>query len=76
MPTYTMINNKTGEEQDMILSFAEREELLEAGEYTQKLSTGKLVTSVKGTLSMTSDGWKDHLKQIKKTSGKGNTINI
>lgn len=76
MPTYTMINNKTGEETDMILSFAEREELLEAGEYTQKLSTGKLVTSVKGTLSMTSDGWKDHLKQIKKTSGKGNTINI
>ncbi len=76
MPTYTMINNKTGEETDMILSFKEREELLEAGEYTQKLSTGKLVTSVKGTLSMTSDGWKDHLKQIKKTSGKGNTINI
>ena len=76
MPTYTMINNKTGEETDMILSFAEREELLAEGEYTQKLSTGKLVTSVKGTLSMTSDGWKDHLKQIKKTSGKGNTINI
>ncbi len=76
MPTYTMINNKTGEEQDMILSFKEREELLAEGEYTQKLSTGKLVTSVKGTLSMTSDGWKDHLKQIKKTSGKGNTINI
>jgi len=50
--------------------------LLEAGEYTQKLSTGKLVTSVKGTLSMTSDGWKDHLKQIKKTSGRDNTINI
>lgn len=76
MPTYTMINNKTGEEQDMILSFKEREDLLAEGEYTQKLSTGKLVTSVKGTLSMTSDGWKDHLKQIKKTSGKGNTINI
>ena len=76
MPTYTMINNKTGEEQDMILSFKEREELLAEGEYTQKLSTGKLVTSVKGTLSMTSDGWKDHLKQIKKTSGKDNTINI
>ena len=76
MPTYTMINNKTGEETDMILSFAEREELLAEGQYTQKLSTGKLVTSVKGTLSMTSDGWKDHLKQIKKTSGRDNTINI
>ena len=76
MPTYTMINNKTGEETDMILSFKEREELLEAGEYTQKLSTGKLVTSVKGTLSMTSDGWKDTLREIKKGSGKDNTINI
>ena len=76
MPTYTMINKETSEETDMILSFAERESLLEAGEYIQKLSTGKLVTSVKGTLSMTSDGWKDHLKQIKNTSGRDNTINI
>ena len=76
MPTYTMINKETGEEADMILSFAERDAFLATGSHTQKLSTGKLVTSVKGTLSMTSDGWKDHLKQIKKTSGRDNTINI
>ena len=74
MPTYTMINNKTGEEQDMILSFAEREELLAEGEYTQKLSTGKLVTSVKGTLSMTSDGWKDLTKRMHEKAGKESKI--
>jgi len=76
MPTYTMINKETGEAQDMILSMSEREELLATGEYTQALTAPKIVTNVRGTLSMTSDGWKDHLKQIKKTSGRGNTINV
>lgn len=71
-----MINKATGEETDMMLSFAEREELLAKGEYTQKLNTVKIVTHVGGTLKQTSDGWKDHLKAIKKGSGKDNTINV
>lgn len=76
MPTYTMINKETGEVQDMILSFSERDELLAAGKYTQKLNTPKIVTHVGGTLRQTSDGWKDLLKNVKKGSGKDNTINI
>lgn len=76
MPTYTMINKATGEETEMILSFAERDELLAKGEYTQKLNTPKIVTHVGGTLKQTSDGWKDLLKNVKKGSGKDNTINV
>lgn len=76
MPTYTMINKETGEEQDMILTFAERDQLLAEGQYTQKLNTPKIVTHVGGTLKQTSDGYKDLLKNIKKGSGKGNTINV
>jgi len=76
MPTYTMINKETGEEQDMVLSFAERDDLLSKGNHTQKLTTAKIVSGIGGTARLTSDGWKDKLREIKKGSGKDNTINI
>jgi len=76
MPTYTMINKDTGEERDMILSLAEREELLSGGKFIQKLISPKIVSGVGGTARLTSDGWKDKLREIKKGSGKDNTINI
>ena len=76
MPTYTMINKETGEERDMVLSFAERDELLAKGNHTQKLTAAKIVSGVGGTARLTSDGWKDKLREIKKGSGKDNTINI
>ena len=76
MPTYTMINKETGEEQNMVLSFAERDELLAKGNHTQKLTAAKIVSGVGGTARLTSDGWKDKLREIKKGSGKDNTINI
>jgi len=75
MPTYTMENTETGEVKEMVLSFSDRDELLESGQWKQLLSTPKFVTGVKSTLSQTSDGWKDLLGNIKKGSGKGNTIN-
>ena len=71
-----MINKETGEEQDMVLSFAERDELLAKGNHTQKLTAAKIVSGVGGTARLTSDGWKDKLREIKKGSGKDNTINI
>jgi hypothetical protein len=71
-----MINKKTGEELDMILSFAERDQLIARGEYTQKLVAPKIVSGIGGTARLTSDGWKDKLREIKKGSGKDNTINI
>lgn len=71
-----MINKETGEEQDMILSFTERDDLIAKGKYTQKLTTPKIVSGIGGTARLTSDGWKDKLREIKKGSGKDNTINI
>ena len=75
MPTYTMVNNETGEEKEMILSLTERQELLDTGEWKQKLSTAKFVTQVGSTLSKTSDGWKDVLSRVKSGAAKSNTIN-
>jgi len=75
MPTYTMINKTTGEEKDMILSFAERELVLSEGEWSQQLSTPKSVTNVTGTLRQAGDGWKDVLSRVKSGSMRHNTIN-
>lgn len=76
MPTYTMINKETGEEKEMILSLAEREELLETGEWTQKLSTAKFISQHGSTLSKTDGGWKEVLKKVKDGSGRNNTVNM
>lgn len=74
MPTYTMKHKQTGEIKEMILSLSEREALLDRGEWEQMLATPKMVTGVVGTLKQAGDGWKDLLGEIKKGSGRGNTI--
>lgn len=74
MPTYTMKNKQTGEIKEMILSLSERESLLQSDEWEQMLSTPKMVSGVTGTLRQAGDGWKDLLGEIKKGSGRGNTI--
>ena len=71
-----MINKETSEERDMVLSFSERDKLIANGEYIQKLVAPKIVSGIGGTARLTSDGWKDKLREIKKGSGKDNTINI
>jgi hypothetical protein len=68
MPTYTMINIKTKEEKDMILSLSEREELLSKGEYTQKLSTAKFISQHGMTINKAGSGWKEVLGKISKGS--------
>ena len=75
MPSYNMKNKATGEVRTMILSLREREELLEAGEWTQLLSTPNFVSQMKGTVAQAGDGWKDVLGKIKSGAGRGNTIN-
>ena len=42
----------------------------------QMLVTPTIISGTGSLLSKTSDGWKDHLKEIKKGSGKGNTIKV
>ena len=74
MPTYTLRRVSTGEEWDVNCSFHELAPMLEDEDIIKVLSTPKIVTSV-GTLhGKIPDGFKDKLNQIKKGSGRDNTI--
>jgi len=70
MPLYSMKNIKTGEISDMHLSFAEREDLLEKGEYEQQISGINIVSGVRSLNSRTPDGFKDLLKNMKDKRGR------
>ena len=77
MPSYTLRNIKTKEERDVFCSYTELQEILnDDPQLVQKLTTPKIVSGVGSLLSKTDDGWKDHLKEIKKGSGRDNTIKI
>ena len=70
MPTYDMKNVETGEIIEMIISIAKKEEMLESGEWIQKiLAPTAMVTHTGNIVNKTSGDWKDLLKQIKKGSG-------
>jgi hypothetical protein len=77
MPTYD-VRTKDGEEKEVICSIATMEENVKSGEWQilHKVSSASLVTHTGGTLSKTSDGYRDLLKNIKKNSGRGNTIKV
>jgi len=77
MPTYTLRNIKTRESFDVFCNYKELQEKLDSNpEFVHVLSFPKVITQQGSLLSKTSDGWKDHLKEIKKASGKGNTIKV
>ena len=77
MPTYTFFNKESGIEYDVEMKISELDEYKANNpNCEQQLKAPNIVAGVGGTLSRTSDGWKDHLKKIKATSGKGNTINV
>ena len=77
MPTYTLSRKSTGEQWDEFCSYDELNKILEQDEdIVRQLSTPLIVSGVGGVLSKTDDGWKDRLKEIKKTSGKDNTIKV
>mgnify|MGYP000905549090 CR=1 FL=1 len=75
MPTYDMKNVKTGEITEMFLKIAEKEKMVESGEWVSvHLGAMKMISQSGSTITKASDGWKDLLKTIKKNSGRGNTI--
>ena len=77
MPSYTLRNIKTKAERDVVYSWKDLQEMLAAdNQLIQKLTTPKIVYGVGSLLSQTDDGWKDHLKEIQKGSGRDNTIKI
>ena len=70
-----MINIESGEEKEMVLSFAERDELLSLGKWKQKLSTAKFVSG-HGDVARRQAGseWNNFLKKIDKQSGRHSKI--
>lgn len=74
MPVYTVINKTTKEHTEVFCSWNELQEMLKDDNLTQALSLPKIVHDTGSLLARTSDGWKDHLKEIKKGSGRNNTI--
>lgn len=77
MPTYDLKNTKTGEEKEFLISISKKEEMVESGEWVQvHKGATTIVSDVGGLLSKTDDGFKDLLKNIKKHSGRNNTIKV
>ena len=77
MPNYTLRNIKTKESFIVTCSYTELQKMLEEDkDLVQMLVTPTVIGGTGSLLSKTSDGWKDHLKEIKKGSGKGNTIKV
>ena len=77
MPNYTLRNIKTKESFIVTCSYVELQKKLEENhDLVQMLVTPTIIGGTGSLLSKTSDGWKDHLKEIKKGSGKGNTIKV
>jgi len=74
MPQYTMRDIKTKEEFDVTCTWTEMQDLLkENPNLIQKLSTPKIISGRMGGMKVP-DGFTDLKKQIKKNSGRGNTI--
>ena len=76
MPNYNVKNTKTQEVIEVNCSYNELEAMCSTGEWEKMLSNPAFVTQVHGTLSRTSNNFRDRLKEIKKTSGEGNTIKV
>ena len=75
MPTYTLRDIKTNNQWDVVCSYDELQTILdEMPDVIKVLSTPKIVTGVGSLQSKVPDGFIVKLNQIKKGSGKGNTI--
>jgi len=75
MPTYTVKDLKTNAQWDVSCSWNELQELLDnSPDLIKVLSTPHFVSGVGNLHSKIPDGFRDKLNQIKKGSGRGNTI--
>ena len=75
MPSYTLKDTKTQHTWDVVCTWDELQDTLDAmPDVIQVLSTPKIVSGVGSTLSKTDDGWKEVLNKVKSGSGRDNTI--
>tara|TARA_R110002096_G_scaffold69149_9_gene166468 strand:- start:15371 stop:15607 length:237 start_codon:yes stop_codon:yes gene_type:complete len=77
MPTYTFKHKETEEITEEFLRVSELDQFKLDNEHLLQviLRAPMLVSGQKSALTIAGGGWQDHLKAIKKTSGKENTIN-
>lgn len=80
MPQYEFKNKDTGEVMEVALRLSEYDEWKENNpqweRYHSSESAPKLVTGVKSTMALAGKDWEKHLTNIKKASGKDNTIKV
>ena len=80
MPNYEFKNNETGEIMEVTLRISEYDEWKENNpqweRYHSSDSAPKIVSGVRSPLSMAGRDWETHLTNIKKSSGKDNTIKV
>lgn len=77
MPTYNLKRISTQEYSEVVCSYNELQMILDADEdLIQVLGAPNLVSDSKSTLTRAGSGWQDLLKEIKKGSGRGNTIKV
>ena len=77
MPTYTLKNIKDNIEFDVNCSYDDLQVMLdEQPDVVRVLTAPKIVTGVGGLHSKVPDGFRDKLKEMKKGSGKNNTIKV
>lgn len=76
MPTYTFVNTETEEQWDeFFTSYSAKDQFLaENPNIKQKLQPLGFIPQHGSALSKTPDSWKDHLKSVKRASGRNNTI--
>jgi len=80
MPQYDFKNKETGEVTEVLLRISEYDQWTvdnpEWVRYFPPSSAPKIVSGVKSTMRLAGRDWQDHLSNIKKGSGKDNTIKV
>lgn len=76
MPTYTLKDNKTNVQWDVICSWDELQIILDEMKNASQVVTAPLIVGgVRDVRSRVPDGFKDVLSRVKSGSAKSNTIN-
>ena len=76
MPVYTLKNTKTGKEWDITCSYQDLQFELKKKNIVQVFKMPAMVGSTKSNLTRAGGEWQDLLKNMKKKSGRGNSINV
>lgn len=74
MPTYTL--EKDGEYNEVFCSYDEMKAMCEEYGYRNIIQAPSMVSDSKSVMTRAGSEWQDHLKNIKKQSGRGNTIKV